>query len=266
MMRHILRLSYDGGSFSGWQVQPEAASVQGEIEKALETLLRQPIGITGCGRTDTGVNACSYVAHFDAPSEVVEDAERLCCKLNAILPFGICIHEIIPASEDFHARFDAVSRSYRYFIHFNKDPFIGEMSWHCKYRLDVDRMNEAARELLGTRDFSCFEKSGGSNMTSICTITRAVWERWTPSHVRELGFPAAEGDYIVFTITADRFLRNMVRAIVGSLVDVGRGKRDTEWFRELISGGTRSDAGQSVPGRALFLKEIVYPDGAKRKI
>ena len=257
-MRYSLRLSYDGSSFCGWQIQNNATSLQGTIESAISTILGKSIQITGAGRTDTGVNAINYVAHFDLPSEMSLDAEQLCYKLNAMLPREIIIHEISEVSEEFHARFDARNREYHYFIHFRKDPFCEKFSYRMRYPLDMEAMNKAAQLLLGEHDFSCFEKVGGNNATSICTITEAGWSTYKPAHVNLMGAPYCEGDYIVFRIRANRFLRNMVRAIVGSLIEVGRGKKDPSWITELIASGSRSAAGQSVPGNALFFTGAEY--------
>ncbi|MCQ2146379.1 MAG: tRNA pseudouridine(38-40) synthase TruA [Bacteroidales bacterium] len=257
-MRYIIRLSYDGSSFSGWQIQPNATTVQGCLESALSTLLKRPIEVTGAGRTDAKVNAINYIAHFDVPEDCIFDSEKVAYKLNAILPRGTRVHEMVQAKEDFHARFDATERGYRYFVHRKKDPFMESYSYQFTFDVDVEKMNRAAEKLLGTHDFSCFEKLGGNNKTSICTVTEAKWEHWTPSHVSALGYPCGEGDYLVFTIKADRFLRNMVRAVVGTLLDVGRGKKDENWIEELLKSGDRCAAGESVPGNALFLFEIQY--------
>lgn len=259
-MRFIIRLSYNGSTFCGWQQQRRDSSIQEELQKALSVLLESPVSVTGAGRTDTGVHAVNYIAHFDTGSDLPLDAEKLTYKLNAILPKSITIHKISETSADFHARFSAESREYHYFIHRKKDPFMENFSYYCRYPLDIGRMNEAAAFLIGEHDFSCFEKTGGNNVTSICTVTAARWDRYSPVHVSILGYPAGEDDYIVFTVRANRFLRNMVRAIVGSLVDVGREKRDVEWFRNLIATGSRSDAGESVPGNALFLSDVCYPE------
>ena len=257
-MRYSITLSYNGSGFCGWQIQPADKSVQESLQNALSLILGETITVTGAGRTDTGVNAVNYVAHFDVPDGSDIEPEVLEYKLNAILGRDIAVHAIVLADNDFHARFSAVYREYKYFLHRRKDPFINGYSWFCRYRLDIEAMNEAAEYLIGTHDFRCFEKKGGNNRTSVCTIRRAGWESYTPYHVSGLGFPAEEGDYLVFTVGADRFLRNMVRAIVGSLIDVGRGKRDIRWFMELIAGGSRSDAGESVPGHALFLNAVDY--------
>ena len=257
-MRYSIRLSYDGSAFCGWQIQNNAASVQGTIETALSTLLGQTVQITGAGRTDTSVNAINYIAHFDIPSGMPLEAKQLCYKLNAMLPREIVIHQVCEVQENFHARFDAASREYCYFVHFRKDPFAEKFSYRLRYPLDIQAMNKAAALLLGEQDFSCFEKVGGNNTTSVCTVTEALWSTYMPSHVSLMGAPYNEGDYIVFRIRANRFLRNMVRAIVGSLIEVGRGKKDPSWITELISSGSRSDAGQSVPGNALFFCGAEY--------
>ena len=257
-MRYSIRLSYDGGAFCGWQIQNNAVSVQGVLEKALSTLCGQEIQVTGAGRTDTGVNAINYIAHFEITGDAVLGAEQLCYKLNAMLPREIVIHEICEVSEDFHARFNATSREYHYFIHFRKDPFCEKFSYRMRYPLDTEAMNKAAALLLGEHDFSCFEKVGGNNATSICTITEASWSTYKPTHAELMGMPYCEGDYIVFRVCANRFLRNMVRAIVGSLIEVGRGKKDPSWITELIASGSRSAAGQSVPGHALFFTGAEY--------
>ncbi len=272
-MRYKIRLSYNGLDLNGWQRQDNAPSVQEELSKALSILAGCEVNVTGAGRTDARVNAVNYIAHFnatlpegyaanpDAPFPDGFDSAKISCKLNAILPKNIVVHEITPVNENFHARFSAVSREYRYFIHKVKDPFIADFSYFRCEALDVEKMNRACSALLGTHDFSCFEKTGSGNKTSVCTVYEAVWETYQPAHVSLLGYPYREGDYLVFRIRADRFLRNMVRAIVGSLLDVGRGKQDEAWFAELIESGTRCDAGSSVPAYALFLTSVTYPEG-----
>ena len=257
-MRYKIRLSYDGSAFCGWQIQNNARTLQGELEKALSTLLGSPVQVTGAGRTDSDVNAIGYIAHFDVPDEVSIEAAHLCYKLNAMLPREMAVHEVSVASEDFHARFDARMREYHYFIHFRKDPFCEKYSYRMRYPLDIDKMNEAAGHLLGEHDFSCFEKVGGNNATSICTVTEVVWKTYRPMHADMMGFPCEEGDYIVFRIRANWFLRNMVRAVVGSLIEVGRGKKEPSWIAQLIESGSRSDAGSSVPGNALFFTGAEY--------
>ena len=259
-MRYKIRLSYDGSAFCGWQIQNNARTVQGELEKALSTLLGIPVQVTGAGRTDSDVNAINYIAHFEVPDEVSIEAAHLCYKLNAILCREIAVHEVCTASEGFHARFDARMREYHYFIHFRKDPFCEKYSYRMRYPLDIDRMNEAAEHLLGEHDFSCFEKVGGNNATSICTVAEALWSTYRPAHADMMGFPCEDGEYIVFRIRANRFLRNMVRAVVGSLIEVGRGKKEPSWIADLIESGNRSDAGSSVPGYALFFSGAEYSE------
>lgn len=258
-MRYKILLSYDGSSFCGWQIQKGSPSVQEHLQDALSILLKERIQVTGAGRTDSGVNAVNFVAHFDRSSAEL-DASAIRYKLNAILPIGIRVHEVAAAAPEFHSRFDASSREYKYFVNRKKDPFVRSYSALCTFGLDVGKMNRAAERLLGRHDFSCFEKTGSDNKTSICTVSHARWESYVPWHVGQLGYPASEGDFLVFTIRADRFLRNMVRAVVGSLLDVGRGRRDEEWIGRLIESGTRSDAGESVPGHALFLTKVEYPE------
>ena len=257
-MRYRLKLTYDGSAFCGWQIQNNATSVQGTIETALSTLLGQAVSITGAGRTDTGVNAINYVAHLEVPAGLGLEPEQLCYKLNAMLPREIVIQEVCEISEDFHARFDAKSREYCYFVHFRKDPFAEKFSYRLRYPLDMEAMNKAAELLLGEHDFSCFEKVGGNNATSVCIVTHACWSTYRPTHVELMGAPYQEGDYIVFRVKANRFLRNMVRAMVGSLIEVGRGKKDPSWISSLIESGSRSAAGQSVPGNALFFCGAEY--------
>ena len=256
-MRYKITLSYDGSEFCGWQMQNDAKTIQECLQDALSTLLKEEIAVTGAGRTDSKVNAVGYSAHFDT-SVLDLDAGQIGYKINAILPHGIKVHDIVPADPEFHARFDARQREYKYFIHRKKDPFMGKYSYLYTFPIDVDRMNRAAEHLLGKHDFSCFEKVGSDNRTSICTVTMARWETYTPDHVRMMGYPGEKGDYLVFTIRADRFLRNMVRAVVGSLLEVGRGRREVSWMERLVEGGSRSDAGESVPGSALFLTKVEY--------
>ena len=256
-MRYKILLSYDGAPFCGWQRQNGDPSVQQCLEEALATLLRQQTAVTGAGRTDTGVNAFSYTAHFDASGSL--DTAQFCCKLNAILPPSIKVHSVEATADDFHARFDATEREYTYFLHRRKDPFIAGHSYLCGYpELDFEAMNRAAQALLGTRDFGCFAKTGSDVKTTVCTLREARWYSYLPDHVRLGGYPGAEGDYWYFRIRGDRFLRNMVRAIVGTLIEVGRGKRSADSMEELLSSGDRCAAGESVPGHALVLTGVKY--------
>ena len=274
-MRYFLCLSYDGAPFCGWQIQPSAPSVQQCLESALSRLLGRPVAVTGAGRTDTAVNAYHYVAHFDWDGFLPFEASDFTYKLNAILPHGVAVHSVSEVADDLHARFSAKRREYTYFIHRQKDPFVRAYSWQCGYPgLSFDAMNKACQYLLGTHDFTCFEKTGTDNKTSICTVYDAFWAPYTPSHIQVMESDAgsmsgggqasgrvslsSDSSYWYFRIAADRFLRNMVRATVGTLIEVGRGKHDPEWVAELIKNGSRGDAGESVPGNALFLNKVEY--------
>jgi tRNA pseudouridine38-40 synthase len=184
-MRYSICLSYDGSAFCGWQIQPHSPSVQEAVEGALSRLLGRPVAVTGAGRTDTSVNASRYVAHFEYDGTLPFEASDFVYKLNAILPRQVAVHSVLPADEDFHARFSARKRSYTYFIHRQKDPFVAAFSWQCGYPdLDFDAMNKACKHLLATHDFSCFEKTGTDNKTSICTVFDAFWKPYTPSHLQ----------------------------------------------------------------------------------
>lgn len=250
-MRYFICLSYNGSAFSGWQIQENANSVQQELQKALTTLFREPIQVVGAGRTDTGVNAKNYIAHFDTQNDICGEP-KIIYKLNAILPKEICIHNIHPVSEEMHARFSAKSRTYKYYIHTEKDPFCSNFSYFLPPdRINFEKMNRAAQYFLGEQDFSSLEKLGGGNKTSICNVTFAEWEPLD-------GPDFASAKHFVFTVSANRFLRNMVRAMVGSLLDVGFGKREPEWIKEMLEKKNRGAAGHSVPGNALFLVNIDY--------
>ena len=239
-----MRLGFRGADYHGWQVQPHDTSVQQVIEEALATLLQAPTPITGAGRTDAGVNARLMVAHFDV-KQPIADIDRFVHSLNAILPADIAIYGITHVHDDAHARFDAVSRTYKYFAVTRKDPFRHPLSWKCPPDLDFDLMNKAAAHLLDYTDFTSFSKLHTDVKTNNCRITHAAWTN--------------EDDQWVFTITADRFLRNMVRAIVGTLVEVGRHKMTLEEFCQVIERKDRCAAGTSMPGHALFLWDITYP-------
>lgn len=242
-MRYFLKLAYNGANYHGWQSQPNAVSVQECVEKALTMVMRQPIAITGAGRTDAGVNAAVMYAHFDV-TEPIADVRTLVVRLNSILGKDIAIYDAIPVHDDAHARFDAKARTYKYFVHIEKSPFLYPFSWKPTYKLDFDLMNKAAERLKDYTDFTSFSKLHTDVATNNCRIDYARWER--------------EGEQWVFTITADRFLRNMVRAIVGTLVDVGRGKLTIEQFCEVIEKKDRCSAGTSMPGNALFLWKVDY--------
>lgn len=243
-MRYFLRLAYNGANYHGWQSQPNAVSVQSTIEEALTMVLRVPTAITGAGRTDAGVNAREMYAHFDV-AEPIADAAGLVNRLNSILPRDIAIYDLIAVHEDAHARFDATARTYKYFLHTEKSPFLHAQSYFCRVPLDFDKMNEAAAMLLDVVDFTSFSKLHTDVATNNCDVRYARWNR--------------EGEQWVFTITADRFLRNMVRAVVGTLIDVGRGRLTLSQFADVISQRDRCAAGTSVPGHALYLWRVEYP-------
>ncbi|MBP5381073.1 MAG: tRNA pseudouridine(38-40) synthase TruA [Bacteroidaceae bacterium] len=250
MSRYFIQLSYDGTAYHGWQVQPNGVSVQETLQQALSTILRQPIEIVGAGRTDAGVHAQMMVAHFDYQEKL--DEGQLVYKTNKLLPPDIAVQRVYPVSEEMHARFSATSRTYHYYIHTKKSPFQRHYSWQITYPLDFDRMNEAAARLLDYKDFTSFSKTQTDTKTNICHITEA---RWITSPI-----PSKEGEEgsFCFTITANRFLRNMVRAIVGTLIEVGRGRMTVEEFCRVIEGKDRCSAGESVPGHGLFLVDISY--------
>lgn len=242
-MRYFIQLSYDGTAYHGWQIQPNGVSVQETLQKGLSTILRQPVEVVGAGRTDAGVHARMMVAHMDSAD--VLDTSQLCYKLNKLLPPDIAVQRIWPVTDDMHARFSATSRTYHYHIHMNKSPFLRHYSWQVNYSLDFEKMNEAARRLLDYEDFTSFSKTQTDTKTNICHITEARWEE------------VEQGSWM-FTITANRFLRNMVRAIVGTLMEVGRGRMSVEEFCQVIERKDRCSAGESVPGHALFLVDVGY--------
>ncbi|MDH6305082.1 tRNA pseudouridine38-40 synthase [Parabacteroides sp. PF5-5] len=245
MNRYFIYLGYNGKNYCGWQVQPNGVTVQQTLEEALATLFRCPVPVVGAGRTDAGVHARLMVAHFDFP-ESIDDLPFLKEKLNRLLPKDIAVYKVVPVKEDAHARFDAVSRTYHYYITTRKDPFMYEFVYKMHGSLDFDAMNEACRVLYDTVDFTSFSKLHTDVKTNNCRVTYAGWER--------------EGENWKFTITADRFLRNMVRAIVGTLIEVGRGKLSIQEFKEVIEAKDRCRAGTSVPGHALFLADVQYPE------
>ncbi|MBO7046118.1 MAG: tRNA pseudouridine(38-40) synthase TruA [Prevotella sp.] len=242
MMRYFVTFSYDGGRYHGWQIQPNGVSVQEKLQEALSTLLREEITVTGAGRTDTGVHAKMMVAHFDA-DEI--DCEQLTYKLNRLLPQDIAVQKVERVSEEMHARFSAKCRTYHYYIHTRKEPFLRTYSCEMHYALDFAKMNEAAQRLLDYEDFGAFCKSGADVKTTLCKVTKAEWIQTLPTTW-------------YFEITANRFLRNMVRAVVGTLIDVGRGRLSVDEFCKVIEGKKRTEAGESMPGHALFLEKIEY--------
>ncbi len=247
-MRYFLKLAYNGGPFHGWQSQPNASSVQQTLEEALSTLLRTDVPVVGAGRTDTGVNARVMYAHFDV-SCPIHDKRRFILSLNRLCGKSIAIYDVIQVEDEAHARFDATEREYRYFVSFEKSPFL-PFCWSAPSSLDVDAMNRASEILTKTSDFTSFAKLHSDAKTNICDVRQAEWRKW------DNGFGT---DGIYFVIKADRFLRNMVRAVVGTLVDVGRGKLSIDEFNGIIEARDRCAAGTSMPPEALFLWNISYP-------
>lgn len=254
-MRYFLELSYNGAPFHGWQSQPNASSVQDTIEEALSKLLGK-VSITGAGRTDTGVNARKMYAHFDS-ADVITEIPRFLKSVNSLVGPFIDIRKIIPVSDEAHARFDAFSRTYKYFISYTKNPFLKDFYYFSYRPLDVGLMNQAAKILLDTKDFTSFAKLHSDAKTNICNVTKAEWTG-IKEDPEAFDFIGSLQDGIVFTITADRFLRNMVRAIVGTLVEVGNHKIPLEEFNDIIYKKNRCAAGTSVPGNALFLWDVKY--------
>lgn len=263
MARYFITLSYDGTRYHGWQVQPNGISVQEVLEDGLAKLLRQRVELTGAGRTDAGVHARKMVAHFDLDEqasclsprdgrpalqacETEEWARQLAYKLNRLLPQDIAVHGVKPVPDCLHARFSATSRTYRYYIHTRKDPYLRHYSCQMHYALDFPLMNQAARVLMEYDDFGAFCKSHTDVKTTLCHITRAEWVQTSPCEWH-------------FVITANRFLRNMVRAVVGTLVEVGRHRMTIDQLRLVVEGRNRSNAGESMPAHALFLEDVEYP-------
>lgn len=241
-MRYFIQLAYNGSPFFGWQIQPNLTTVQGVIENALHLLLREEISVTGCGRTDTGVHAKQFFAHFETEQNI--DSQNLTDKLNNFLPKEIAIEQIFSVANDMHARFSAISRTYKYYISTSKEPFNFHFSFRVYQKLDIEKMNQAADLLLHTEDFTSFSKLHTQVNNNICHVSEARWQN--------------ENGQLVFTITADRFLRNMVRAIVGTLLEVGKGKLTLPEFQQIINQKDRGKAGKSVPAHALFLENVRY--------
>lgn len=244
-MRFFLTLSYKGTAYHGWQIQPNAPSVQQTLQEALSTILREKIEVVGAGRTDTGVHASHYIAHFDTENPAPLEAVDFCYHLNAILPKDIAASEVRRVKQDAHARFDALQREYRYRIIRKKNPF--RIDTACLYTapLDAEKMNRAAELITTYEDFTSFCKLHADNKTNICHVTESHWRE--------------ENGELTYTISADRFLRNMVRAIVGTLLDVGRGKITLEQFKDIIEARSRGEAGSSAAAHGLFLTGITYP-------
>ena len=245
MQRYFIQLSYDGTAYHGWQFQPNGLSVQETVEKFLSVVARQQVAITGAGRTDAGVHASFYVAHFDVENDHL-DNEKIIHNLNCLLPADIAVQAIFKVNDQAHARFDALNRTYQYFIVKAKDPFLRKFAAKESRVPNLVQMNEAAVHLYNYDDFTSFSKVGTDVKTNNCKIDLAHW--------------VDEGHRLVFTIRADRFLRNMVRAVVGTLLEVGFGKLSVDDFCKVIEKKDRCSAGASVPAKGLFLVDIAYPE------
>ena len=243
-MRYFLKLSYFGKAYHGWQNQPDSISVQEVLEQNLSKVFPFSVAIVGAGRTDAGVHARQMFAHFDASEEL--DCQELTYKLNSMLPKDIAISEVFPVRKDAHARFDAVARSYEYHLLQYKDVFDYDQAWYFRYELDLEKMNKAAEILKEYSDFQCFSKSRTDVHTYNCRIDEAKW--------------VEKDGKLIFHITADRFLRNMVRAIVGTLLEIGQSKQPVEYMHEVIKSKDRGKAGTSVPAHGLYLTRIEYPE------
>jgi len=245
LSRYFIFLSFRGTAYNGWQLQPGKPTVQEVVNRALSTLLSENISVTGAGRTDTGVHAEYFCAHFDSATDNLAGEITFLHRLNGFLPGDIAVSRIARVREDANARFDALSRTYRYTFATVKNPFLADTAWLLYWKPDVPLLNRASAILLDHADFTSFSRLHGGNKTNICKVTEATWEEMP--------------DRLVFTITADRFLRNMVRAIAGTLVQVGRGKLSINEFEDIIRGRDRGLAGQSAPAHGLSLMEIKYP-------
>ncbi|MBN1115878.1 MAG: tRNA pseudouridine(38-40) synthase TruA [Bacteroidales bacterium] len=245
MNRYFIHLAYNGKNYNGWQIQPNSPSIQETLQKALEVLFREPVQLTGCGRTDTGVHARNFYAHFDSKQTSIDSDQKIIFKLNSILPDDIKIYAIHNMLHNAHARFDANKRTYKYYISKGKEIFFKDLVWQNSLQLNIELMNKAASLLKNYSDFTSFSKLHSDTKTNNCNISEAYWIQ--------------QEERIIFTIKADRFLRNMVRAIVGTLIDVGKEKISLEEFCRIIEDKNRMKAGTSVPASGLFLEEIQYP-------
>ncbi|ASB50753.1 tRNA pseudouridine(38-40) synthase TruA [Alkalitalea saponilacus] len=245
MARYFIEMAYNGTNYHGWQRQPNGISVQEQLEKAISVILRESVSVTGAGRTDTGVHARYMVAHFDLQQELKEP-QKLAIHLSRYLPNDIAIYSVVKVNDDAHSRFNAIARRYEYHITTEKNPFLNGLATRIKFQPNFDLMNEAALSLMEYDDFTSFSKLHGNAKTNLCRIDFAKWE--------------THSNRYVFNIQADRFLRNMVRAIVGTLLDVGRGKITPDDFRKIIESKNRGKAGTSAPAEGLYLVDVIYPD------
>lgn len=243
-MRYFVELQYDGSDFHGWQIQPNAITIQETIQKVFNVIFKKSIELTGCGRTDTGVHANQYFAHFEFNDLTLLECKELQYKLNSLLPHGIAILNIFSVNNDLHARFSAVSREYKYYLHYNKSPFLNKYSTYTFPEPDLDLLNKGAEIIKSYNDFGAFCKAGADNNTNLCFIKESYWEKIN--------------NQIVFTVKADRFLRNMVRALVGTMLDLAYKRISIDDFVDIIESKDRSKAGKSVPPQGLFLNKIEY--------
>lgn len=246
LYRYFIKLSYKGTNFHGWQVQNNAHSVQAEVNNALSKILKQPVYVFGAGRTDTGVHAAEMFAHFDSDKDLMPGKKDFLYHLNCALDFDVAVQDIFRVRNNANARFDATARTYIYQITKVKNPFLRDYAWFIYGDIDIEKMNKGSQYLLGTKDFKSFSKGRTQVKTHICTIHSAEWKQ--------------KGDVLIFTIKADRFLRNMVRAIVGTLIDLGKNKISFSELEKIVEGRNRAEAGFSVPAQGLSLVKIDYPD------
>lgn len=246
VLRYFIYISYKGTSYHGWQVQPNSPTVQKILDEALSVVLNEKVSTLGAGRTDTGVHALIFCAHFESTNSSLDKDNKLIFRLNCYLPEDISVSSIRKVYPDANARYSAISRTYKYYISRTKDPFFNNSSWYLHGDIDISKMNEACKILLKHSDFTSFSKLHSGAKTNICRIYHALWEE--------------QENRLVFTIRADRFLRNMVRAIVGTMIDLGSGKIGLEKFEDIILQKDRCKAGKSAPAKGLFLTEIEYPD------
>ncbi|MEM7185150.1 MAG: tRNA pseudouridine(38-40) synthase TruA [Bacteroidota bacterium] len=242
-MRYFIEIAYNGKNYHGWQIQPDAISVQQVLEEAMSTVLREPIKVVGAGRTDTGVHARQLFAHFDFGT--IEDTEAMTFKFNSLLPRDISVKRMLSVHDDAHARFDAIEREYQYHITLQKDPFGIDFMHLLHRKLDIEAMNEAAQLLLGYKDFQCFSRNKTGVKTYYCDVKYAAWE--------------LQGNQLIFTVRADRFLRNMVRAMVGTLLEIGSGKIQASDLERILESKDRSEAKTSAPAKGLYLTRVLYP-------
>ncbi len=246
-MRYFIEIAYSGQNYHGWQNQPDSITVQEVLENSLSTILRTKIKVMGAGRTDSGVHAKQLFAHFDY--QKINSVDDLIFKLNSFLANDISVQNLFQVNDDVHARFSALEREYQYIVSLEKNPFTKDFSYQIYHKPNIDLMNQAANELLNYKDFQCFSRSNSDVKTYYCDVKIASWK--------------SLGNQLVFTIKADRFLRNMVRAIVGTLLDVGFEKTSLSEFQEIIKSKDRSKAGTSAPAKGLFLTKVIYPEQIK---